>query len=221
MSRGVGRGANPDRDGNDPSPGPLTVLRRPPEGPRYPPVFRLLGSDGVYEVRTSPAGQFVAKVEGLFGVREGFFSALPPVPAALLGRTVEIFKERPDTEAMVAIVYDESEARHRLVWQGAKASSASVEYLPLVDDDRHVVVAEIHSHHRMEAYFSRQDDQAERASGRLYGVVGRVDLGRPRARFRYACGTLPDGSPRFRCVPADGLFSPPAEVWKIVEDPFG
>lgn len=214
MKEGRGNGG----DGSSAPPKPLSVLRRPP-APPYPPVFRLLADDGVYEVRTTPAGQFVAKVEGLCGIREGFFPALPPVPARLLGRAVEIFKERPETEAMVTIAFDELQRSHRLVWQGDRADRASVDYLPLLDDERHVIVAEIHSHHRMEAYFSARDDLAERAAGRLYGVVGRVDLQRPHALFRYACGTLPDGRPRFRYLPADILFSPPAEVWEIVDGP--
>ena len=213
MKEARGAGA----DGSGVLPKPLPVLRRPPSPP-YPPVFRLLADDGVYEVRTTTAGQFVAKVEGLCGVREGFFPALPPVPTALLRRTVEIFKERPETEAMVTVAYDELRGTHRLVWQGGAADRASVDYLPLLDDERHVVVAEIHSHHRMDAYFSRTDDGSERVS-RLYGVVGRVDLQRPHALFRYACGTLPDGRPRFRHLPADRLFSPPAEVWEIVDGP--
>ncbi len=197
---------------------PLSVLRRPPEGPGYPPVFRLLAGDCVYEVRTTPAGQFVAKVEGLAAVREGFYPVLPPCPAALLRRTVEIFKERPDTEAMVTIAYDEIEGRHQLVWQGDRADRASVHYLPLLDDERHVIVAEVHSHHAMEAYFSQTDNASERAA-RVYGVVGRVDLDRPHALFRYACGVLPHGSPRFRYLSAEDLFTPAAEVWSIVEQP--
>jgi hypothetical protein len=229
VSLGDGLGDRPG-GGSDASPGtspgapadaaakPFSVLRRPPEGPGYPPVFRLLADDGVYEVRTTPAGQFCAKVEGLTGVREGFYPALPPCPAAILARTVEIFKELPETEAMVTIAFDEVDRCHRLVWQGDRADRASVRYLPLLDNDRHVVVAEIHSHHNMEAYFSPQDDAAERAV-RLYGVVGRVGLERPHALFRYACGVLPDGSPRFRYVPAEDLFAPAAEVWSIVRQP--
>ncbi len=203
---------------------PLTVLREPPapaaENPDrpYPPVFRLLASGGVYEVRTTAAGQFCARVEPLVHVEEGFYPALPPCPASLLARTVEIFKERPDTEAMVALVYDTAAGRYELVWQGGKADRSCVTYVPLTDDERHIVVAEIHSHHTMDAYFSRTDDASERAS-RIYGVIGRVERGRPDALFRFACGTLPTGEPRLRFLRAEALFSPAAEVWAAVQQP--
>jgi len=203
---------------------PLCVLREPPapsaEDPDrpYPPVFRLLAPGGVYEVRTTAAGQFCARVEALVHVEEGFYPALPPCPASLLARTVGIFKERPNTEAMVALVYDTETERYELVWQGEKADRSSVDYVPLTDDERHIVVVEIHSHHTMDAYFSRTDDASERAS-RIYGVIGRVERERPDALFRFACGSLPSGEPRFRFLRAEALFSPAAEVWAAVHQP--
>lgn len=203
------------------SPEPLAVLRQPPERREdgaYPPVFRVLGADGVYEVRSTPAGQFAARLESAVEVEEGFFPALPPCPASLLRRVVEIFKERPDVETLVSLVYDARDGRYRLVWQGATADRSSVEYVPLVDDDRYVVVGEIHSHHTMAPFFSRTDDASERRPG-LYGVVGHIGRERPTALFRYPCGTLPSGDARFRPVRAERLFAPAAEVWSIVEQP--
>ncbi len=199
----------------------IEVLSEPPRRPDgfFPPVFRILGRDGVYEVRTTPAGQFCAKVvEAGVEIQEGFYPALPPCPASLLGRAVEIFKERPEVEALLSLVYDTQDGEHRLVWQGDVADRSSVEYVPLVDDERHVVVGEIHSHHTMSPYFSHADDASERRSG-LYGVVGHVDRERPLALFRFSCGTLPSGRARFVPARAESLFSPAAEVWAIVDQP--
>ena len=201
--------------------GPIAVLREPPaprEDGSYPPVFRLLGSDGVYEVRSTASGQFCARVEAAVELEEGFYPALPPCPASMLARAVEIFKERPKTEALVSVVYDTEEGLYNLVWQGGVAGPSSVDYVPLMDDERHIVAAEIHSHHTMEAFFSRTDDSSERAA-RVYGVVGHVERERPEALFRFPCGTLPSGAPRFRPLRAESLFSPAAEVWSIVDQP--
>lgn len=200
----------------------VDVVSEPPRRPdgSYPPVFRLMGHDGVYEVRTSPVGQFAAKIEAGARVREGFYPALPPCPASVLARTVEIFKERPKTEAMVSLVYDTEDLVYRLVWQGEEATKHSVEYVPLMDDERHIVAAEIHSHHTMDAYFSRTDDGSERAL-KLYGVIGNVDQERPTALFRFPCGTLPGeaGDARFVYLRAEEIFAPAADVWSIVDQP--
>lgn len=200
----------------------LAVVSEPPRRSdgSYPPVFRIMGHDGVYEVRTSSVGQFAAKIEAGARIREGFYPAVPPCPASVLARTVEIFKERPKTEAMVSIVYDTEDAAYTIVWQGERATRHSVEYDPLMDDERRIVVAEIHSHHTMDAYFSRTDDSSERAL-KLYGVVGNVDRERPTALFRFPCGILPGeaGEARFLPLRAEDLFSPAADVWRIVDQP--
>jgi hypothetical protein len=202
-------------------PAGIRVLAEPPtrSDGSYPPVFRVLGSDGVYEVRTSPVGQFCARIEAGLELAEGFYPVLPPCPASLLGRIVEIFKERPKVEALVTLVYDTEEGEYRLVWQGNDADGHSVQYVPLIGDERHVVVGEIHSHHAMDPFFSRDDDESERRLG-VYGVVGHIGRGRPTALFRFPCGTLPSGRTRFLPLRAEKLFSPAAEVWSIVEQPF-
>ncbi len=111
--------------------------------------MRLLGHDGVYEVRHSPLGSFVARIEDGPPLVEGFFPNVPPAPASLLARVVALFKERPTTEALVSVVYDTDEDEHHLIWQGEHADASSIHYTPLPDDERYLVVAEIHSHHSM------------------------------------------------------------------------
>lgn len=134
---------------------------------------------------------------------EGFFPAIPPAPAKLLARCIELFKERPDKEALVSLVYDSKEDEHHLIWQGDDADSSSVGYTPLPDDERYLVIAEIHSHHSMKPFFSSTDDSSERAV-KIYGVIGHVDRDRPVALFRYPCGrtTGGEGTATAPCVPS-------------------
>ncbi len=186
----------------------LEVLEDPPAlgpGESYPPVFRLLGDAGVYEVRKSGVGTVVAKVPSDRKVLEGFYPAVPKAPASLLSKVVRVFKERPDREAVVNVVYDRHEGKHHLVWNEQRGASAgSVTYDPLPETDRLVPYVEIHSHNTMPAFFSETDDYSEVRTG-LYGVIGRVDRERPEAVFRFSCG---------------GIFEP---LWagKIFHDPSG
>jgi len=189
-----------------------------PSGILFPPVMRLLGHDGVYEVRHSPLGSFVARLEDGPPLVEGFFPNVPPAPASLLGRVVALFKERPDTEALVSVVYDTDEDEHHLIWQGEHADASSVHYTPLPDDERYLVVAEIHSHHRMRPFFSSDDDASEKRLA-CYGVVGHVDRERPLALFRYPCGRTVSGKTRFRSLRAEQVFAPAPEVWSLIEQP--
>lgn len=165
----------------------LEVLMEPPGRGSFPPVFRLLGTDGVYEVRKTPLGSFIARIGPGVEVREGFYPTLPKAPAPLLAKTVRIFKERSRQEAVVNIVYDRREASFHLVWVEQSGSAASVTYQPLHEHEDLIVYAEIHSHGRMGAFFSATDDAHELRSG-IYGVVGRVEESRPEALFRYSCG---------------------------------
>ena len=196
----------------------LTEAPAEDAGP-YPPVFRILGLDGVYEVRSSPLGNYCARIEGGVSLTEGFFPTVPPCPAAHLRRIVEIFKERPDTEALVTVVYDSEGGEYHLVWQGDVADRGSVEYTPLPDGERYLVYAEIHSHHSMRPFFSDDDDSSEKKLG-VYGVVGRVDREKPVGLFRYPCGRLQSGETRFLPLRAEEIFSPAPAVWSLIDQPY-
>lgn len=170
----------------------LEVTVEPPDGVARgcspPPLARVLGDDGVYEARTNGAGTFVAKMEPRGEIREGFYPAVPKAPASMLARIIRIFKGMPDREAILSVVYDRREKRHHLIYNDQRyQTSGSVTYDPIPETERIVPYAEIHSHNRTGAFFSRTDDEFEVRTG-IYGVVGRVDEERPEALFRYSCG---------------------------------
>jgi hypothetical protein len=181
------------------------------DNPR-PPVYRLLCADGVYEVRNNLSGTYVVRLESGLTLAEGYYPNVPKAPAKLLAEVVRIFAERPDTEALIDIVYDRRNGTFCLVWNQKQASAGEVDYQPLPDDDNFVLYAEIHSHHKMHSFFSTRDDHSEKPTG-VYGVVGRVTDEVPEARFRYSCGG------HFRELFAEDLFDDPSVVAATVRRP--
>lgn len=187
------------------------VRTEPPAGDR-PPVYRLLCADGVYEVRTNQLGTYVARLDSELTLAEGYYPSVPKAPASLLAEIVRIFKERPETEALIDLVYDRREGRFHLVWNQKQASAGSVDYDPLPDDENFVLYAEIHSHNKMRPFFSPTDDAAEIKTA-VYGVVGRINDDVPEARFRYSCGG------HFRELLAEEIFDDPSVVAATVRRP--
>jgi PRTRC genetic system protein A len=112
----------------------------------------------------------------------------------------------------VNVIYDRRDASFHLVWPEHAASRGSVEYDPLPETDDLILFAEIHSHHGMPAFFSRDDGESEKRSG-LYGVVGRINRPRPEARFRYSCGG------ELRPIRAARIFDDAEVVNALVEQP--
>ena len=132
---------------------------------------------------------------------------------SLLSEIITLFRQTPQKEAHVNLVYDRERARYELVRTevagSASAGRVSYEHLPHTED--RFVVAEIHSHHAMSAYFSRTDNDNERRSG-VYGVIGRIDRDRPHAAFRYSCGGV------FEPLYASEIFMPEAATKALVEE---
>ncbi|MDN5697473.1 MAG: Mov34/MPN/PAD-1 family protein, partial [Rubrobacter sp.] len=193
------------------APRSLTVQTNPPRRP-LPPVHRMLAHDGVYEVRDTDLGTFTARIPGEVSVMEGFSLKVPKAPVYLLEQAVKIFKERPDREVLLTIMYDHSDARHHLAWVDQRATATSIDYDAAPEDEDLIVYAEIHSHNSMDAYFSATDDGSEARSTGLYGVIGRVDRHRPHAAFRYSCGH------HFRRIPASSLFDDPVRVAELLSE---
>ena len=144
----------------------------------YKTITFIPGRDGkVYERRITAAGEFVTPAEHisiLDTIRPGFHSALPRIPYALMEQALSLFrammhrgKGRRPTEALVHIFWDKQEQRYFIHVPQQIVNAATVEAL-LVDqylmtNDRYIHYADLHSHNRMPAVFSKTDDRDERA----------------------------------------------------------
>ena len=83
-------------------------------------------------------------------------------------------------------------------WQPQQASGCGVRATPIPD-----ALVEVHSHHRLRAYFSGTDDRDETAR-RVYGVLGRLDSPSPELALRVATGCRPHA---VESVPFEQVFA--------------
>lgn len=209
-AKGFKKGGRPEKDGR-----PLTVLTDAPADrvEEFPPVCHVLGEDGVYEVRRTPLGTFIAPLPSDLDVAEGFYPEVPKAPARLLASVIAAFKDRPKHEAVVEIFYDRRDGSFAPYWPPQRnATAGSVEYDPLPETDDVFRFMNIHSHNRMRAFFSGTDDEYETATG-LFGVIGRVEDEKPEALFRASCGGL------FVPLGVEDLFNDAELARSIVCDP--
>ncbi len=164
----------------------LTVYTEPPTSP-VPPVYHLLDSEGhVQEVRTTQVGVFTAPITGRTQLRASFQLAVPRIPVWTLTEIVERFQAEPDIEHLAYIVYDRK-AGYSVSWPAQSASSVSVIGEGFRETEECFVVAHIHSHGRLKAFWSGTDDADEIRTG-WYGVVGEVERERPTMAWRFSCG---------------------------------
>ena len=149
----------------------------------------------VYEVRSNKIGTFVAeagKVKSLDKVRAGFSPALPKIPYKTLSEIIAFFKsyvtENTELEALAYIYWSFEEERYYVYIPKQKVSKARVDAgLPDIDEDKFLLVMEVHSHNTMLAMFSSTDDKDERAT-RLYTVIGRINKIFPDITTRISVG---------------------------------
>ena len=153
-------------------------------------------SDGkIYEVRNNQIGIFIAEADSvsLFSkVRAGFIPALPKIPYSILLEIIAFFKtfvtEKSENEAMANIYWSFEEEKYRVHVPKQTVTKASVDTnLPDIDEEKFLLVMEVHSHNTMGAVFSRTDDKDEIAT-RLYTVIGRLDKVFPDMTTRISVG---------------------------------
>ena len=190
-----------------------------------PPLTRVRTPEGLHEVRADPAATYIALappyrtvptgkvVYSLPTLAEGYYPNAPKVPTDLLREVLEVFRAAGDVEAHVNVLYDADTSRHELYRSEVRdsATTGRVDYTLVPNTETRFVVAEFHSHHRMGAFFSHTDNEAERRSG-VYGVVGRTELNRPHLALRYSCGGI------FRPLPPAALFEPAARITELVRE---
>lgn len=177
----------------------------------------------VYEVRANKIGVFISeaeKVSMMRKVRAGFIPALPKIPYSMLSEILSFFKEyvtdTGELEALAYIYWSFADSRYYVHVPKQQVSKASVDSsIPELDEDKFVLVMEIHSHNTMAARFSPTDDRDERAT-RLYTVVGRMDKVFPDITTRASVGgKYVEIEPETVFEGFDGTFP---EAWKDAVD---
>lgn len=166
-----------------------------PNGLSKPITFSMMG-DGVWEIRQVPMGTVsrrVAKGEipGLGReLVEGITLSVPRIPLWMIGTAVSFFRavhRRHGSEAVLRIAWNPEEGRHEFICPRQDVSPGGVWFrkeriLPPL-----VLMADIHSHHTMRAYFSDTDDKDEKAD-LLYMVAGRIHAAIPELAVRLRSG---------------------------------
>lgn len=165
----------------------------------------VIGSDGLYMVRKNKIGLFTTRiaetekttkiplVENGKQPVEGFTMALErKIPHQFLLQTVAFFKkvlrEKAGAEAVVQIFYNEEEKEYffHIADQGVSGGAARMDRNAELEA-QHVLVADIHSHNHMGAFFSGTDNRDEKEA-RIYGVMGKVGTPWPDMQFRAGDG---------------------------------
>lgn len=121
---------------------------------------------------------------------EGIKRKLPKIPKYLLWEIYQRFKKVCPSELLVNICYNEESKKYYLVEPPQDTAISSVSYQKIddvINDIGDVVVMEMHSHGKANAYFSQTDDEDELATG-FYGVMGKVNTSSPELKIRYSCG---------------------------------
>lgn len=155
------------------------------------PIHTLYARDGIYEVRKMPpVGIFsvrLKKCENIFGDfwQEGIIFALPRIPSNIMDTVIERFRQSLPYEDVALICWRDKVGYYVIFPDKEEFSSTHVRFKRI--SDQHIVVAEIHSHGTLPAFFSSTDDEDEKKTG-IYAVVGRLDTPSPEIVVSYVCG---------------------------------
>ena len=164
----------------------------------------VIGTDGLYMVRKNRVGLFTTRIAETNGTKiplvdngkqpvEGFTMTIEnKIPHEFLLQTVAFFKKvyekRKGAEAVVQIFYNTEEKNYffNIDVQGVSGGAATMDRDAELETN-HVLVADIHSHNQMSAFFSSTDNGDEKEA-RIYGVMGKVNTPWPEMKFRAGDG---------------------------------
>ncbi len=163
----------------------------------------IIARDGLYLVRKNQIGKFVtllAPTEMPVPLTsdkkpaEGFHMSIGnKIPYEFLLKTVaffkKVYKEKKGAEAVLQIFYNRTDEAYFFHIDDQGVSGGSAEMDRSVELERtHLLIADIHSHNSMGAFFSGTDNRDEKEA-RVYGVMGRLDQPWPEIKFRAGDGT--------------------------------
>jgi len=107
----------------------------------------------------------------------------PRIPKKIWEMIIQDFKTHHNTERILQVVWDLEKKEYHLIYPTNE--NAGVDYIQYTFDilpEHKRLVATIHSHNSLPAFFSATDDQDELYTG-IFGVVGKIDS-KPEAKFR-------------------------------------
>ncbi len=163
----------------------------------------VIARDGLYLIRKNPIGKFttlLAPTEAPVPLTdderlvEGFHMSLEnKIPYEFLLKTVaffrKVYKEKKGAEAVLQIFYNQTDKEYffHIDDQGVSRGGVTMDRNAKLEAE-HLLIADIHSHNSMAAFFSGTDNRDEKEA-RIYGVMGRFDHSWPEIKFRAGDGT--------------------------------
>lgn len=91
-----------------------------------------------------------------------------------------------DCEAMAHILWNKEEKKYEIGIPTQRVSKASVSYeFDHIDQEKHVVIVDIHSHNSMSAFFSGTDDADDKKGCWFAGVAGQLNRDVCQIKFRF------------------------------------
>lgn len=144
---------------------------------------------GSVRLRTLPTGYLLTKLGKETPWQEvdhEWFYRYPRIPIRVLKAVVSYFREDLTEERAVRIFYNPSDGRFFMKTARGEKSKARIHYFydySLAEISGWVLMADIHSHNTMPAFFSSVDDADERNMQGVFGVIGNLHE-RPKMQFR-------------------------------------
>ena len=116
-------------------------------------------------------------------------------------------------EAMAHILWNKVEKKYEIGIPTQNVSKASVTYeFDHIDQEKHVIIVDIHSHNTMGAFFSGTDDTDDKKGCWFAGVAGQLNRDVCQVKFRFT------NFGNFREVKLDELFDSDATTLTITDN---
>lgn len=152
----------------------------------------LLGRNGVFLQMRTPwldcttrVGQLAERLPLPYGdVVERIAFSFGAIPIRLLERFIEVARAALPDEIAGALIYDEHTQTLALrIHEGLDVGRGHVRYRIGYLDEGEVLAVDLHSHGRLGAFWSADDDRDDNGV-RVCGVFGNLDHATPMAKFR-------------------------------------
>lgn len=145
-------------------------------------LFMVQGRDGYrYRIEQMPYGHFECREDGK---EADFHLSAQKIPGSLLCEIYWFFRKNPCKEAAAQIFYDDKTGVYELYFPKQQSNACRVVFDRNVAlEEEKVLVMDIHSHGRMDAFFSSVDNHDEKGT-RLFLVLGKIDSTKPACKLR-------------------------------------